>query len=309
MKTTKIPQSNFRRNLNWVWKQRTKTEVCPPTPRLDHKIVVITGGNSGIGLETVKGLLRRGAEVIFLSRNKKKSEAVVQSLKGNIHFIQLDLGNLDTFDQAILGIKAIIKERKIDTFICNAGISSLFPYTLSPQGYEITFAVNVLGHHALFKRLHEDQILSTNAHIIAVTGDLYFQADDCTPNFKYEGKRSMQAYARSKVGVMWWGLQCHKLHPEYKVNLVHPGVIPAGLGQDPNSFFIKIMSKILINTETGAQTTLNVVTQPDIENGAYYHNTMGKAILPEGDIALDGAAAKKLWQVLEDIYISYSQGK
>ncbi len=302
MKTTKIPKNNFRRGLNWGWRQKAKTKTCPPEPRLDHKIIVITGGNSGVGLETVKGLLGRGAEVIFLARNKDKSENVVKSLNGNVHFVQLDLGDLDTLNTAINGIQNILNGRKIDSLICNAGIGANYPHTLSPQGYELTFSVNVLGHHALFKELHTNQILSSEAHIIAVTGDLYFQADDCTPHYEYKGSRSMQAYARSKVGVMWWGLQCHKQYPEYKVNLVHPGVIPMGLGADQNSIMIRIMSAILLSPEGGAQTTLNCVTQPDIENGAYYHNTMGKAILPEDDIALDLGKSSVFWNTLESIY-------
>lgn len=308
MKTSKISRNNFLRGLNWTWRQKAKTKVCPIVPRMNGKIMAVTGGNSGVGLETVKGLLCRGAEVIMLSRNKNKSEKAIESLKsfGKIHYVPLDLGNLDTIANATSQIQEILKERKLDTYICNAGISSLFPHTLSPQGYEITFAVNVLGHHALFKDLHDKQILASNAHIIAVTGDLYFQADDCTHDFTYTGKRSMPAYARSKVGVMWWAYQCHKLYPDYKVNLVHPGVIPAGLGQDGDSFFIKIMSKILITPETGAQTTLNVATQPDIENGAYYHNTMGKAILPEGDIALDAKRSKAFWNTLESLWAKYT---
>lgn len=307
MKTTKIPKSKIRRSINWGWRQKAKTKTCPPTPRMDHKIVVITGGNSGVGLETVKGLSERGAEVIFLSRNKSKSEAVVKTLKGNVHFVQLDLGNLDTFNNTLSEIEAILKGRKIDLLICNAGIGGMHPHTLSPQGYEIIFAVNVLGHHVLFKRLHLNKMLSSHAHIIAVTGDIYFQANDCTPNFEYEGDRSMQAYARSKVGVMWWGLQCHKLYPEYKVNLVHPGVIPMGLASDQTSILIRIMGKIMLSPKGGAQTTLNCATQPNIENGGYYHNTMGKAILPEGDIALDEKASSQFWQTLETIYTKETQ--
>ena len=301
MKTSKIPKNNVVRGFNWTWRQKAKTKACPQTPRLDGQIVAITGGNSGVGFETVKGLVSRGAEVIVLSRNKDKSEKMLNPLSATIHCIKMDLGDLNSIQSAIPNIQNVLNGRKVNTFICNAGISSMFPHTLSPQGYEITFAVNVLGHHVLFKKLDTDKILADNAHIIAVTGDLYFQADDCTPDYKYTGKRNMQAYARSKVGVMWWGMQCHKLYPHYKVNLVHPGVIPAGLGQDQNSFFIRIMTKILLSPEGGAQTTLNVATQPDIENGAYYHNAMGKAILPEGDIALDEEKSSKFWQILENI--------
>lgn len=305
MKTSKIPKNRIKRSINWAWRQKAKTKVCPPTPRLDGKIVVITGGNSGVGLETVKGLLSRGAEVITLSRNLEKSMETVISLEGTVHCVKMDLGDLNSVKNAIPEIQNTLSGRKIDILICNAGISSLFPYTLSPQGYEITFAVNVLGHHALFKLLDAESILSINAHIIAVTGDLYFQANDCTPDYEYEGKSSMQAYARSKVGVMWWGYQCHKLYPDYKVNLIHPGVIPAGLGQNGDSFFIKVASKILITPQVGAQTTLNVATQSNIEDGAYYHNTMGKAILPEGDIALDAKRSAAFWNTLEFLWTDH----
>lgn len=302
MKTSSIPKNNLLRSINWAWRQKSKTKICPLTPKLNGKIMAITGGNSGVGLETAKGLLRRGAEVIIMSRNKEKSEKIVESLAGTIHYVEIDLGDLESVGRAIPVLNNILNGRKLDALICNAGISSLFPHTLSPQGYEITFAVNVLGHHALFKQLDKATYLKRKAQIIAVTGDLYFQARDCDPTFKYEGKRSMQAYAQSKVGVMWWGMQCHRNFPNYKVNLVHPGVIPAGLGQDENSLMVKVMSKLLITPETGAQTTLNVVTQPDIENGAYYHNTMGKAILPDGDIALDQKRALQFWQTLDTIY-------
>ncbi|WP_422091065.1 SDR family NAD(P)-dependent oxidoreductase [Tenacibaculum ovolyticum] len=305
MKTNKIPKNNFLRSLNWAWRQKAKTKVCPLTPKIDSKVMAITGGNSAVGLETAKGLLERGAEVIILSRNKEKSTKIVESLKnkGKINYVPLDLGDLTTISPATSAIQKILNGRKLDTLILNAGIGATYPHTLSPQGYELTFAVNVLGHHALFKNLHEKQVLKSNGHVIAITGDLYFQANDCTPDYEYEGKRSMQAYARSKVGVMWWGLQCHKLYPNYKVNLVHPGVIPAGLGQDGNSLSIRIASKILITPKRGAQTTLNVATQPNIENGAYYHNTMGKAILPEGDIALDEERAGEFWRILENICV------
>jgi NAD(P)-dependent dehydrogenase (short-subunit alcohol dehydrogenase family) len=305
MKTNKIPTNKVKRMINWGWRQKAKTITCPDQPRLDNKIVVITGGNTGIGLETVKGLLQRGAEVIMTSRNKSKSIDIMKSLEGKVHFVELDLGDLDTFTPAIKEIETILAGRTIDTLILNAGIGANYPYRQSPQGFELTFAVNVLGHHVLFRILDSNGSLTYNAHVISITGDLYFQADNCTPDFKYTGNMSMDAYARSKVGVMWWGLQCHKLYTNYKVNLIHPGVVPMGLGANQNSILRRIMSVILLSPQGGAQTTLYCATQPDIENGAYYHNTMGKAVLPENDIALDIRSSLKLWFTLEDIYNSY----
>lgn len=305
MKASKIPKNKFKRMFNWGWRQRKRTMDCPLEPRLDGKVVAITGGNSGIGLETVKGLLERGAEVIMLSRNEEKSNAIIKTLKGKVCFIQLDLGDLNTIDFAINKMAKKLVNRKIDILILNSGVSSIFPHKVSPQGFELTFAINVLGHHALFRRLHNLQLLIENARIVTVAGDIYFQANDCTSDFKYEGKMSMDAYARSKVGVMWWGLQFHKTFPRYEISLVHPGVIPMGLGANQKSIIIRTMSRImgslLLSPKKGAQTTLICATQADIENGAYYHNAMGKAILPEGDIALDAIKAKKLWSELEKI--------
>jgi len=70
MKTTRI-NGKFKRMFLGAWRQKAKTHRCPNEPNLNGKIVAITGGNRGIGLETVKGLLNRGAEVIVLSRNKQ----------------------------------------------------------------------------------------------------------------------------------------------------------------------------------------------------------------------------------------------
>ncbi|MBT2160544.1 SDR family NAD(P)-dependent oxidoreductase [Zobellia barbeyronii] len=302
MKTTKISKSKFRRMLSWGWMQKAKTPTCPNLPTLTNKIVAITGGNSGIGLETVKGLLARGAEVIILSRNGKKSEDIIKSLNGKVHFLEIDLGNIRTIEPAVLKLKGILNERKIDILINNAGIALQEPHRLSPQGYEMTFAVNVLGHHILFKECQSKLLLTHDARIISVAGDIYMQADDCTPNYKYEGKSGVSAYSRSKVGVMWWAFECYRLYPDYKVVAVHPGVVPLGLGANENAFFTCIMSSILLSPKGGAQMSLICATQPNIESGAYYHNTLGKTILPENDIALNKEKSKNFWHTLEDIY-------
>jgi len=288
--------------INWGWRQKAKTPTCPNEPLLKGKIIVITGGNAGIGLETVKGLLNRGAEVIILSRNKEKTESVIKRLNGKIHFVKLDLGDIGTIGATVEGIINILNGRKIDILINNAGIALQEPCRLSPQGYELTFAVNVLGHHILFKECHSKSLLALNAQIIAVTGDIYIQAADCTPNYKYEGKNGVSAYSRSKLGVMWWAFECHRLFPKYKVNIVHPGVVPMGLAADQNSFFTRLLNALLLSPEGGAQMTLICATQPHIKNGAYYNNVYGEALLPPKDIARDVESSTKFWHTLEEIY-------
>lgn len=293
-----IPRSKFKRILSWVWKQKSRTMTCPLSPSLKGKIVLITGGTRGIGLETVKGLLQREAEVIVLSKNNNK---VIRKLRGIAYSISVDLGDIRTINRAVYKIEEILMDRKIDILINNAGIALKDKNQVSVQGYELTYAVNVLGHHALFKKFHKKSLLSSRAHIIAITGDIYFFANNCTSDFKYKGKKGVDAYSRSKVGVMWWAYQVMKHYSQYKVNIVHPGVIPMGLGNS-DSLFTRILEKFLLTPKEGAQTTLICATQEDIEHGAYYHNALGKVELPIDDIALDTKKAKEFWNELERIY-------
>lgn len=303
MKTTKV-KSKFKRLFWGAWRQKSNTHICPEEPCLKGKIVVITGGNRGIGFFTVKGLIERKAEVIVLSRNKEKTEQVFSTVKGKIHSVRLDLGDISAINDTVATIDQILDGRKIDVLINNAGIVVNGPHHLSPQGYELTFAVNVLGHHVLFKECHIKSLLAPNAQIISVTGDIYIQADDCTPDYKYDGKKGVHYYSRSKVGMMWWAFELHRLFPEYKMNLVHPGIVPSGLGNNENSFLVRTLGRLFISAELGAQMTLICATQPNIENGAYYHNTLGKVLLTERDIALNKKRSREFWKILEEIYQS-----
>lgn len=302
MKSNKIPENKFKRMFIWTWRQKSKTVICPQNPSLDKKIVLVTGASRGIGLETVKGLLSRGAEVIILSRDKKEAKKITCKEVGRVHCVEIDLGKMETIPPAINNIENILLGRRVDILINNAGIALRNFYEETSKGYELTFAVNVLGHHILFKEFYKKELLAKNAQIIAITGDIYTLANDCTPFFKYKEGNGVKAYSRSKLGVMWWAFECFRLYPQYKVNIVHPGVVPMGLGANQNSIISRILGKILLSPKAGAQTTLFCATQENIKSGEYYHNILGKAILPKNDIALNKKLSSNFWHELERIY-------
>ena len=70
MRVTRPSTSLVRRTAACMWRQRALTPVCPETPRLDGKLALVTGGNGGIGLETARGLARRGADIVIAARNE-----------------------------------------------------------------------------------------------------------------------------------------------------------------------------------------------------------------------------------------------
>jgi NAD(P)-dependent dehydrogenase (short-subunit alcohol dehydrogenase family) len=302
---TQPPKNTFLRIFKAIWRQKAKTPICPDKPRLDGKLVLITGGNNGIGLETSKGLVERGADLIILARNESKSRLVIEKIRkgdsSKITFFRMDLADIDSITKAIKEIASTFSDRKINMIVANAGITPN-GYSTSAQDYEKVFAVNVLGHHILFKACLERSLLEDNAHIISVAGDIYIASKKSSPDYYTKKESVTNAYNQSKLGVMWWAYEVRRRYRHLSVNIVHPGVVATGLGGEEHGLIRRFLRKnLMITPEEGAQTTLFCATQPDIINGGYYHNTMGQVILHQDDPAIDSEKSEEFWNLLEDI--------
>lgn len=292
---TTTPTAIPLRMIRCIWRQHAKTPRCPETPRLDGKLAVVTGGNAGIGREISRGLAARGAEVIVAARNEKSAKETCDVIAKETHsqpsHVPLDLSDLKSVTAAVDRLQG----RDIDVLVANAGIAPR-KYETSAQGHEIAFAVNTLGHFLLVTRL-----LPQLKRVVVLTGDIYMRVRECTSDFKYEdGGGIGDAYCRSKLGNLWFVAELHRRHPDVAVYAVHPGVVASGLGgeADSDSFFRR---HIMIDNERGAQTPLWCATQPGLESGAYYHNTMGKMLLRAKDPARDETKAATLWERMEEL--------
>ena len=308
-KVTHPPRLTFLRIFRAMWRQKSKTPNCPDQPRLDGKLALVTGGNHGIGFETTIGLAERGAEVIILARNEAKSrkaiEKIQEEVRNKVHFIRMDLADIESILTATKEIAQVFPERKVDILVANAGISPS-GYSTSTQGYENGFAVNVLGHHVLFKACLNQLLLKDNAHIISVGGDIYILGKNSTPNYYTKEDSVTNSYCQSKLGCMWWAFELSQKYSKLSINIVHPGVVATGLGGETTGTFRQLLRKnLMLSPREGAQTTLICATQPDVVNGGYYHNTMGRIILPINDPAVNSKNAEKFWNLLEDIASKY----
>jgi NAD(P)-dependent dehydrogenase (short-subunit alcohol dehydrogenase family) len=282
-----------------MWRQEARSLRCPDAPRLDGKRALVTGGNAGIGLATCAGLLARGAEVVMAARNPTKAAAACAELLrtapagASVQAVTLDLADLRSVHAGARSLAE--RHAPLDIAICNAGI---WPQRCerSPQGHELAFATNVLGHFALLRRLLAAKALREDARIVVVTGDIYVMARECTPDYRFDGALGgMQAYCRSKLGNIWIAHELQRRYPQLHVAIAHPGVVASDLGGAPAPRFDRIRRRLMLPLELGAQTPLLCATQP-LARGVYVHNTLGELPLEGDDPGADRAAAERLWE-------------
>jgi NAD(P)-dependent dehydrogenase (short-subunit alcohol dehydrogenase family) len=297
-----------------------RNPVCDLKPNdLAGQLIVLSGGNSGIGFETAKGLLRRGAEVIMVGRSEAKVKDAVDRIRAQLsgekmasvplRYLIADMSDLRSVSDLVRSLHHNFAARQIDQLILNAAI---WPqeYSVSPQGYEIAFATNTAGPHLLLRALTMFNILKPNARVISLTGDIYITLigtanEGCSPDFTYgspAGQAGQDAYSRSKLGAMWLFDIMHGHYPQLQMNLVHPGVMDNDLsGHNP------LPKAMLVSDEQGAQTTLICATADRalLENGGYYHNTLGKLVLQPTDPAKNTEKARAFWDVVESIIAPY----
>ncbi|CAG0954820.1 hypothetical protein MYXO_00422 [Myxococcaceae bacterium] len=295
--TIRPPASVLARLTRGVWRQASRNPRCPATPRLDGRTALVTGGGRGIGVETTRGLIARGAEVISASRKP-------HDLSLPARHLPLDLADLGAVARSVDSLASLLDGRRLDLLVANAG---LWPtrFARSAQGHEIAFATNALGHHALIRGLQARDLLASGARVVIVTGDIYVMARECTPDFAYRTALGGQlAYCRSKLANLWQMRELAARHPELCVVAVHPGVVASELGGASRGVGGTVKRALLLSTEAGAQTPLFCATQPGIRSGAYYHNALGRVELASDDPAADSSRAAAFWDLLEDLVTS-----
>ena len=145
--------------------------VCRSQARLDGKTVIITGANTGIGLETAVDLAKRNARVILACRSVERGETAAVEVRkrsgnDNVVFVQLDLASLDSVRK--FAAKILEEEPRIDILINNAGVM-LPTRTLTQDGFETAFGVNHLGHFLLTNLLLDCIKEAPSARIINVS--------------------------------------------------------------------------------------------------------------------------------------------
>ena len=181
--------------------------------KLENKVAVVTGGNSGIGFATSKEFIAEGAQVIITGRNEKAVQEAVQKLGGGAHGIASNAGKMS--DIAILNEKVARISPKIDTLFINAGVFRAEPFDgLSEETFDYNMDINLKGAFFTIQKLIP--ILNDGGSITIVASIL-----------AHEGFMGSTAYSASKAGLISLGktLAVELASRTIRVNIISPGQI------------------------------------------------------------------------------------
>lgn len=183
---------------------------------LKGKRFLITGASSGIGLETARSLVARGASVVGAVRDLAKAESATASVRntasqrgGDLELIELDLASLQNVRAC--ADKLLARGQPFDSIIANAGVMAT-PFGRTIDGFEIQFGTNYLGHFALINRI--EPLLSDNGRLIVLTSQAHRVADvDLDdPNFEQQAYDPFVAYGRSKTATSLFAAEFDRRH-------------------------------------------------------------------------------------------------
>ena len=291
---------------------------------LKGKIAIITGGGTGIGLETVKTLAKAGATVIVPARNVKKAQENLQGI-ANVEIEELDLTDADAIDA--FAEKFLASGRALHLLIHNAGIMFV-PLRRDSKGNESQLATNYLSVFRLTARLWDALKKADGARVINVSSMGHhfapFNFDD--PNFERTEYQTLQAYGSSKTAVNLFSLELDNRAKSSGVRAysLHPGNIwgtelareaPIEILQqfgflDDKGNPVQAVIESLKSIPQGAATTVWAAISPLLnERGGVYLEDVNVAELavdpsiPNGvkPYSLDETNARQLWTMTEEL--------
>ncbi|WWD19573.1 hypothetical protein CI109_104034 [Kwoniella shandongensis] len=274
--------------MNIPWSSvRNQWKILPPVPKGDYlagKNVIITGANSGVGLEALKQLvIGKPAQLILAVRSVEPSQKIVNSIKKShpgldIQIFYLDLTSLESIKSFTVKVKNEVG--RVDVLINNAGINPNFsdgPYKSTGDGYERTFQTNTLGPFLTSLYLLPELRQSPSPKVIFVGSDIHFLADDTvikkalkqgTPiissfNDASTYKNGLR-YAQSKLLLQMLTRSLIPALPDLAIINTNPGMARTNLGRDfdftPTLATIRIVFSFVFNARSAANAARNIST-------------------------------------------------
>jgi NAD(P)-dependent dehydrogenase (short-subunit alcohol dehydrogenase family) len=272
------------------------------------KVVLITGGTSGIGKAAATALAGMGATVVITGRNEERGKRALQEIReesGN-DGVELILADLTVQDE-VRRLAEELRERhnQLEVLVNNAGLV-LSERTETPDGIETQLAINHLAPFLLTNLLLDLLKESAPSRIVTVSSDAHRWAkidlDDLQSRKRYRG---MQVYGKTKLAnIMFTYELAERLEGTgVTANCMHPGGVNTNFGNNqggPMNLLFRIFKPFMRSPEQGADTLIYLASSPEVKGmtGKYLADRKVKAA---SDAAYDETTRKRLWEASEEL--------
>jgi NAD(P)-dependent dehydrogenase (short-subunit alcohol dehydrogenase family) len=302
---------------------------------LSGKVAIVTGGYSGLGLETVRAFVEAGARVIVPARDIERARGQMGALADRVEIESMDLlkpKTIDAFTERFLASAV-----PLHILVNSAGIMALPQLTLDPRGFEYQFATNHLGHFQLVAGLWPALVKAGGARVISVSslGHSFSPVVFDDPGFNHRPYNPWAGYGQSKTANVLFAVELDKRGKAFGVRAfsLHPGAIPdTGLGThvsnedlvqsgmiDEEGNTLVDPAKGVKTIEQGAATQIWCAVSPQLEGvgGVYCEDVEIAAVAEDQPVALsvqaatvhsgvkpyalDGVSASRLWKLSEEM--------
>ncbi|KAH6989789.1 hypothetical protein BKA56DRAFT_475542 [Ilyonectria sp. MPI-CAGE-AT-0026] len=285
-------------------------------PSLEGKVILITGGNIGLGKQSALDLSGHGpAEIWLAARNAQKADAALAELRSHapdvsVRFLQLDLASFESIKSAARTFTSAVS--RLDILLLNAGVMGC-PPGKTKEGYEMHIGTNHVGHALLLKpltpllaRTATEQprlgvrvvTVSSVAHKFAVSGGVDF--DILKTNGEVSSPNNL--YGQSKLANLVYAREFAKHHPEITSVSIHPGTVKTDLQTSRGNLLMRgfqrfVVPLIGVEVDEGVKSQLWAATAASVKSGEYYEPV---GVAGKGNaLSKNEELGRKLWEWTE----------
>jgi len=298
-------------------------------PDLTGKTIIVTGGNTGLGLKAAIAFAANGAKTIIASRNETKALRAINLIKkripdANVAFLHLDLSSLSSVHRFAGDFKK--SHSRLDVLLNNAGVI-LNPYLTTEDGFESQMGINHLGHFALTGLLLDVIANTDGARVVNVSSKIHRKGQLDIDNFLFssgKGFSRIAAYSRSKLANLIFTYELDRRFRDHGINALavaaHPGYSYTDFGRATFFKVLRVLFYPLVITITqsssrGALPSIRAAVDPGVEGGDFYGpGGRGQRKGYPVKVKSNGAShhisdARLLWEVSEELtgvkYLKY----